>query len=74
MSAEIVKLVPNEVGEDYRFPADQILEGAKSQNFTNLVIVGETEGGEDIYIAGMANAGEALILMERAKLQLIGAL
>lgn len=64
--AEIVKLEPIEVGEGYRFDPDELLEAAKGQNFTRLVIIGETEDGEP-WVSGSANAGETLILMEWAK-------
>lgn len=64
--AEILKLVPNEVGEDYLFDADEILEGAKGQGFTEIVIIGHLEDG-DMWISGSANAGETMILMEQAK-------
>lgn len=71
MSDTVVKFVPQFVGEAFRFDPDVILEQAKGQNFDRLVILGEDEAGE-IYIAGSANAGESLILMERAKFKLIG--
>ena len=71
MVAEVVKFVPEVVGENYRIDPDQILEAAKGQGFDRLVIMGELEDGE-IYIAGSANAGETMVLMERAKLKIIG--
>lgn len=71
MTATVLRLVPNEVGDGYRFEADQILEGAKGCKFTNLVIIGEIEGEEDLYIGGMASAGESMILIERAKMDII---
>lgn len=76
MTATILKLVPYEVGEGYRVEADAVLEGAKGKNWKRLLIVGELadEPEEDLYVAGNANAGETLILMELAKLQIIGAL
>ena len=61
-----------EVGDDYRFDPDQILEAAKGRKFTRLVIIGELEDEEELYVAGNANAGESLILMELAKLEVIG--
>lgn len=70
MSAKVLKFEPQVVGEGFRFDPDEILEGAKGAGFANLVIVGEYEDGE-IYIAGASNAGESIILMERAKHQLI---
>lgn len=72
MSADVIRLVPNEVGEEYRRAADDVLKGAMKKRFTNLVIIGEVEGEDDLYIAGMANAGESIIMMELAKMDLIG--
>jgi hypothetical protein len=59
------------VGDGFRFEPDDLLEKAKGQGFTNLVIIGETPDGDEIWMSGMANAGEAMILIERAKLQII---
>lgn len=73
MSAEVVKLVPNQVGDAYRFEGDVILEKAKGRKWHRLVVIGQTEDDDDLYVAGTANAGESLILMELAKLQIINA-
>ena len=69
--ADVVKFEPVEVGEGYRFDADELLEAAKGHGFTTLAIIGQLEDGS-IWISGSANAGETLILMEKAKLQVIG--
>lgn len=66
MSDNVRRLELVEVGENHRFDPDEILEAAKGQGFTNLVILGELPDGET-YVAGMANAGESLIMIERAK-------
>ena len=63
---DVVKLNPVTVGEEFRFDPDEILEGAKGQKFSILSIVAETEDGE-IWVSGSANAGETLILLEKAK-------
>lgn len=65
------KLQLVEVGEGFRFDPDQILEEAKGQGFQTLVIIGEMEGGE-LWVSASAGAGVAMILMERAKRQIIG--
>lgn len=70
MTAEVVKLDPITVGEGFRFDPDELLEAAKGQGFTNLVIIGELPDGE-YWVSGMANAGETFILMERAKMRII---
>lgn len=68
--AEIVKLQPTSVGEGFRFDPDELLEAAKGNGFDTLVILGELPDGST-WISGTANAGETLILMERAKHDLI---
>jgi hypothetical protein len=70
--AEVIQLADHleEVGPGYRFDPDEVLEAAKGAGFQNMVIVGELEDGS-LYIAGASNAGECIILMERAKYQLI---
>lgn len=68
--ADVVKFEPTVVGEDYRFDPDGILETAKGQGFTELVVIGTLPDGTQ-WTSGNCNAGEALILMERAKHDLI---
>lgn len=70
MKSNVIKFEPVEVGEAYRFDADEILECAKGQEFTSLAVLGQLEDGS-YWITGNANAGEILMLMERAKHQLI---
>jgi len=67
----VVKFDPVIVGENFRFDGDEILEAAKGRQWSRLMIIGEIEGEDDLYIAGNANAGETLILMEMAKRDLI---
>lgn len=70
--AEVVRLSDHllEIGDNYRFDADELLENAKGQDFTNLLILGQNADGS-IYISGASNAGMALVMMELAKHQLI---
>lgn len=70
--AEVVRLADHlqEIGDNYRFDADEMLENAKGQDFTNLLILGQCEDGT-LYISGASNAGMALVMMELAKHQLI---
>lgn len=70
MAAEIVELHPETVGEGYRFDPDKILEAAKGQDFERLLLIGSYDDGT-LYIAGSANAGEMMILMELAKHQIV---
>lgn len=62
----VVKFEPVAVGEGYRFDPDEILEAAKGQGFTEIVILGTLDDGSH-WTSGNSNAGETLILMERAK-------
>lgn len=64
--SEVVKLKLVEVGEAHRFDADEILEAAKGNGFNTVAVIGQLDDGS-IWISGSANAGETLILMERAK-------
>lgn len=71
MTADIRKLQPLSIGEGYRFDPDEILDAAKGQGFSELVILGTLPSGER-WVSGNCNAGASLILMERAKLEMIG--
>lgn len=64
--AEVVRLHPESVGAGYRFDPDDVLEAAKGQGFETLAVLGQNPDGS-IWISGNANAGETLVLMERAK-------
>lgn len=64
--AEVVRLHPDSVGPGYRFDPDDVLEAAKEQGFETLAILAQNPDGS-IWISGNANAGETLVLMERAK-------
>lgn len=66
MSDNVVRMHPVEVGSEYRFDPDEILEAAKGQPFTRIAVVGQFDDGE-LWVSGNANAGETLILMEHAK-------
>lgn len=68
--AEVVKFHPVVVGEGYRFDPDAILDAAKGQGFTNVLILGELPDGE-LWVSSAANAGEALVLMRRAEHKIV---
>ena len=70
MTAKVLKFDPVVVGDGFRFDPDVILEGAKGAEFTTLAVIGVYPDGS-IYVAGNANAGETLVLFERAKHMLI---
>lgn len=64
--SKVAKLELVEVGEDFRFDPDVILENAKGLGFTTVAVLGELEDGS-VWISGSANFGETLILMEKVK-------
>lgn len=65
-ASNVTKLELVEVGEGFRFDPDDLLEKAKGQAFEKVVILGALPGGE-LWVSGSANAGESLILIEKAK-------
>lgn len=68
--SNILKFEPVEVGEGYRFDADDLLDGAKGQGLVTMAIIGQLED-RSIWVSGNANAGETLVLIERAKHQIV---
>lgn len=68
--SDVVKFNPVIVGEGYRFDPDDVLEAAKGQAFSSMMVIGELEDGS-FYIAGNCNAGEGIILMRRVEMELI---
>lgn len=75
MSATVHKLKLVECGENVRLDADKLLEAAKGKKWHRLAIIGQLEESDEqseFYLVGTANAGETLILIELAKLDIIG--
>lgn len=70
MADNVLRFDPVIVGEGHRFDPDEILEAAKGKGFITLAILAEQEDGT-LYVAGNANAGETLVLMEKAKRQIV---
>lgn len=68
--SEVVKLKLVSFSEELRLDVDEMLENTKGQPFETIAIIGEMEDGT-LWISGNANAGETLILMEKAKRQII---
>lgn len=68
--SNVLKFEPVVVGEGFRFDPDEMLEAAKGQGFTCLAILGEMPDGT-MRVSGNANAGETLVLMEKAKRQIV---
>lgn len=70
MTSNVLKFDPVIVGEGFCFDADEILEAAKGRGFVTLAILAEMEDGT-FWVSGSANAGETLVLMEKAKHQIV---
>ena len=70
MSENVVRLHPVEVGAGFRLNTDEMLQNTIGTPFERLVIIGELENGE-LYVAGSANAGETLIMLELAKHRIV---
>lgn len=66
MSEKVIRLVPNEVGEGYRFEADEILEKANGKGFTLVAVLGQLPDGT-VWVSASGNLGETMVLMEMAK-------
>lgn len=64
----VVPLELVEVGENFKFEADKILEAAKG-NLETVFIVGQALDGS-LWVSSSVNAGVSLILMEKAKHQI----
>lgn len=62
----ILKFTPVEMSSDMRLDSADILETAKSYDFERMAVIGRTTDGE-LYVAGTANAGETMILLEWVK-------
>lgn len=60
-----------DAGEHFRMDTDTVLEAAKGRKYNRLLIIGELEepdeDGDELYLAGNANVGESLILIELFK-------
>jgi hypothetical protein len=66
----VVKLEPVDIGDGFRFDPDELLEANKGAGWSILALIGKIDG--ELVVAGSAGAGETLILIEKAKLKIIG--
>ena len=71
MMGDVIQFEPIDIGDGYKFDPDEVLENAKGQGFTNVAIVGQLPNGET-WLSGASNSAETIMLMERAKLMLLG--
>lgn len=71
MNEKVVRLIPKEVGAEFRFDADGLLESLKGEPFESLLVIGMYADGS-CRMEGNCNSGEALFLMKRAEIELVG--
>jgi hypothetical protein len=64
--SNVVNLELIEAGEHYRVEAEKVLVAAGAVDFERMVVIGRTSDG-GLYVAGTANAGESMILIEQAR-------
>lgn len=66
---KVVRLVPESVGDGYYVDPDVVLTEAIGE-YTNVVVVGQTEDGA-LDVVGSSTMGEANLLLDLAKKHLL---
>jgi hypothetical protein len=69
MSAEIIKLVPNKIGDGASLAPDSVLNGAAG-SLKSVVVIGQDHAGK-LYFAASEGAPWTLWLIEKAKAELL---
>lgn len=64
--ADVLKFKPVSLGTLARLDPNEILDDAKAEGFSTVIVIGEMEDGA-LGIASNANIGVTMILLERAK-------
>lgn len=67
----VVKLIPSEVGERFRFDPDDTLKTCIGCDYRDIAVIGQMSDGQYSVVSNM-NAGELMVLLECIKLKLIG--
>lgn len=70
MSAEIVSLVPDVVGENFVLEPNLVLEGAVKKSFTQVVVIAFDADGE-IHVSSSHSSREALWLIKKGEHHLL---
>jgi hypothetical protein len=65
MTAEVIKLVPEEYGDHYKFLISEVLSSAGDIPFTSIVICGYDEEG-NIRVLSSETTGETVIILLRS--------
>lgn len=68
-TAENVEILDMTTRHD--IPVERIYRWAKSMDFRGVVILGYTKSGDEYFSSSIADGGEALWLLERAKQKLL---
>lgn len=71
MTDNVVRFTPFGVGVEFSFDANEALEMAKDKGFTKLLIIGDRDSEDGLFIGGNCITGDALFLMEKAKAHLV---
>ena len=69
MTDNIVTLVPDSVGDDFKFDPEQVLDACRGK-YTDLVVIGEDENGE-LFIHATSNLSRANLMMDIVKARLV---
>ena len=68
MSAEVIEL---DVVTCLDIPAERVLNRALERNLKSVIIIGETEDGEEYFCSSIASGPDVVWQLERAKLKLL---
>lgn len=52
-------------------PSERVIEALDETEFESVVIVGHTKDGDEYFASSLADGGDTLWLLERAKLKLL---
>ena len=62
----VINFTGQTIGDGIRVAPENVLDGAKAQSFSEVVVMGRLDDGE-IYTAGTCGAADTLMLIEQAK-------
>ena len=65
-----IKLVPQTISDDFRFPVKDMLEEAKDFDFVEIAIVGTLSDGSR-YLTANCNVGHILLMLARAQSDIV---
>lgn len=65
-----IRLVPQTISDDFRFPVKDLLEDAKEIDFVDITIVGTLSDGSR-YLTGNCNIAHILLMLARAQSDIV---